>query len=188
MYEMRCKIIKSIVFAICLSALITESYYLYFDYKDYQTVVTVNIERPSLVEYPAVSVCEILHFVNVNHDFYGYSTISIPNGLWIRAKQNNSNQFKNIVSNKSAISYVDFGNIFLKDDLLVKDIFGPNDHFITCTKGRTGEPCTPVNQISGFFSECKTFFSRIQFNDSYNVLPKKTFKIVENARDNEMAV
>ena len=50
MYEMRCKIIKSIVFAICLSALITESYYLYFDYKDYQTVVTVNIERPSLVD------------------------------------------------------------------------------------------------------------------------------------------
>ena len=128
---MRCKILKSVVFAICLSALIIESYYSYKDYKDYQTVVTVNIERPSLVEYPAVSVCEILHFVNVNYDFGGHSTISIPNGLWIRAKQKNSHQFKEIVNNKSVIDYQIFGNIFLKDDLLAKDVFGSNDHFIT---------------------------------------------------------
>ena len=87
LYEMLYKILKSIVFTICLSALIIECYYVYKDYKDYHTVVTVNIERPSLVEYPAVSVCEILHFVNTNYDFGGYSTLSIPNGLWIRANR-----------------------------------------------------------------------------------------------------
>ena len=160
------KIFKPIVFAICLTFLTLESYELVKDYNNRHTVVTVNIEKQSVIEYPGVSVYETNHFLNLTQEFWGFSKALISNGLWIRAKQRNSKIFDKIVNNP--MDYLFYAKFFLHDKLQVKDVFGPiDDGFITCTKEATDQPCTPVSILNGYFSQCKTFF--IHFDKGKNL-------------------
>ena len=57
-YLINFHIIKISIFAFCLIALTIQSIDLYKEYKSYQTVVTVNIEKESIINLPAVAVCE----------------------------------------------------------------------------------------------------------------------------------
>ena len=178
------EIFKPIVFAICLTFLTLESYELVKDYNNHHTVVTVNIEKQSVVEYPGVSVCEINHFLNLRQQVFDFSKAPVAKGLWIRAKRRNSKIFDKIVNNP--MDYLFYAKFFLHGKIKATDVFGPiDDGFITCTKEATDQPCTPVNILDGYFSQCKTFF--IHFNEGKN-LSKQTYQIIENARDNEMAV
>lgn len=174
MYLKILKIFKPIVFAICLTFLTLESYELVKDYKNHETIVTVNIEKQSLVEYPGVSVCEINHFLNLKQPFMESSRASVSKGLWIRAKQRNSRIFDKIVNN--TMDYLFYAEFFLHGQIFVKQVFGPiHDGFITCTKQATGEPCTPVNILNGYFSQCKTFF--IHFNEGKNLF-EQTYEMM----------
>ena len=182
---MNFKFIKCIVFSGCLIALTTESFELYKDYNNYQTVVSVNMSRQKIVEYPGVSVCESHHLVKLNQDFLGYPTFPIQKGLWIKAKRRDAQKLYKLAH--QVISNDDFLEFFLQGNMLAKDSFGPiDDQFITCTIKSTGQHCsTHANFVSGFFSECNTIY---YVNGSTKALPSQSYKIVDNARDNEMAL
>ena len=93
-----------------------------------------------------------------------------------------------MIMNKS-IEDTDYLNFFLDFDIPVKESVGPfDDGFITCYNKVTGELCSPVNHVSGFISQYKTFFNTNYYvNGSSRLLPPKMFHIVNNSRDDEMA-
>ena len=91
------KIVKKFVFTICLIGLVCESYELYKDYRNDQTVVTVNIKKQSVVDYPGVSICESNHFINVRVNST-LQSFPIPKGIWITAKQRDSFAFHEIIN------------------------------------------------------------------------------------------
>ena len=183
--KLRYKIFKPLVFAICLIALSIESFDLLVEYKKYQTVVTVRIERRSVIEFPGVSVCESHHTVKINN-IYGQWNISVSKGIWHKTKQKDPEKF-NQISNQ-VMNYTDFVNYFYNDSYLAKDVFGPiNDSFITCKLKRGNIPCSPINYLSGYFSQCKTYFNTIYFNGSSVIVPKKTYIISDKDWDNDMA-
>ena len=178
---MNLEILKKFVFTICLIGLIFESYVLYKDYQNYQTVVTVNIEKQSVVDYPGVSICESNHFINVRMNSI-LQSFPIPKGIWITAKQRDPFAFDQIINGE--IEHEKFLRFFLSEDLISKDVFGPiDDGFITCRIKDTDEPCTPVKHVYGYFSECTSFFNTIYSENSSRI-----FKIADNSRNDEMAV
>ena len=185
---MNLRLIKWFVFSGCLIALTIESLEMYKDYNNYRTVVSVNISKQRTVEYPGVSVCESHHMIQLEQDFLSYPTFPIQKGLWFKAKQRDAQKLYKMVN--QVISNDDFLAFFLQDNMLAKDSFGPIDgDFITCTIKSTGQSCSHPNFVSGFFSECKTFFNTIYYvNGSTKVLPSQTYQITDNARDNEMAL
>ena len=187
---MNFRFIKGFVFVGCLIALLSESLDLYKDYKSYQTVVSVNIGKQRIIEYPGVSVCESHHLVQMKDSFFGYPKLPIQQGVWIKAKQKNAQRLYEMVN--EGAEYNDLLSFFFEvlNNTLAKDAFGPiDDDFITCTTQPNGQSCQPINFISGFFSQCKTFFNAIHYvNGSTEVFPPQTFEIIENAKDNEMAL
>lgn len=182
------KIFKTIVFTVCLILLICQSYHLYKEYKNYETVVTVDISKQKEIEYPGVAICESNHFVNISD----HLPSPVQKGLWIRAKQKDATQFYNMFN--GSVSADNFHNFFIGDNLTGKDSFGPiNDGFIKCVKSThmndNYEPCTPINIISSFFTECIGFFNTIQYVDgSSRQISKQKFRIKDNSRNNEMAM
>ena len=180
------KIFRGVVWFGCLIALTIETYNLYNDYFDYQTVVTVNITRQSVVNYPGIAICESHHFIKVKGNMFNNTSLSVPKGVWIKAKQKYPNFQK--LFNKTVDDSV-YISSFMEDKILTKEIFGPfDDGFITCNNKATGKPCVPVNHVNGFFSECTSFFNTIHYvNGSSKLLDPQKFHIVDNSRDNEMA-
>lgn len=179
---MNLKILKLLFFTICLIFLINDCYELTKDYQNFQTVVTVNIERQSLIDYPGVSVCEVNDFVKLKQNIFNYSRIPVSKGLCSRAKRKNLQHFTNIINHP--IKWKDFLKLFVGENLMIKHVFASiNDGFITCTMRNTRQPCIPVDIHSGYFSQCKTFFIDI----SRQIKPQ-TYEIIDNSRDNEMAV
>lgn len=61
---------------------------------DYQTIVTFTINRQTVVDFPGVSICESHYFFKVKGNLFDYPVLSVPKGIWIRAKQRNPNIFK----------------------------------------------------------------------------------------------
>ena len=182
------KIFKTIVFTVCLILFIYQSYDLYKDYTNYQTVITVDISKQKEIEYPGVAICERNHFVNI----FGRLPFPVQKGLWIRAKQKDVNQFYKMFN--GSVSRHHFYHFFIGHHLNGKDSFGPiDDGFVKCVKptpmSNNYQHCTPINIISSFFTECISFFNTIQYkNGSSRLLPKQKFRIEDNSRDNEMAV
>ena len=191
---MNFRFIKGFIFVGCLITLLIESFGLYKDYENYQTVVSVNIGKQRIVEYPGVSpdvsLCESHHVVQMKDAFMGFPKLSIQKGLWIKAKQKNAHRLYEMVN--EGIYFDDLIDFFFEviNNTKAKDAFGPiDDNSLTCTTQPNGQSCHPVNFISGFFSQCKTFFNTIHYvNGSTKVLPTQTFEIIENAKDNEMAL
>ena len=184
------RICKTVVFIICVIALTIQSMDLYNDYLDYRTVVTVNIGTHSVIDFPAVSVCEGNHFIRIKSNHSRHSNLPVSNGVWIKARESNPKKFYQVIND--VITFDDYLKIFYSKNLKLKDSFGPTDDgFISCIK-RTGEatglPCQPVNYVNGFFSECKSFFNTVYFNDSTKNFPKQTLQILDRRRNDEMAV
>ena len=180
------KIFRGAVLSGCLIALTIETYALYKDYVNYQTVVTVNITRQSVVNFPAIAICESHHFIKIKGDIFNHRSFSVPKGTWIKAKQRDPN-FQKLLN--ETIDDIVFMSLFMEDKILARETFGPfDDGFITCNNKATSEPCFPVNHVSGFFSECTSFFNTIDYvNGSSRLLAEQKFHIVDNSRDNEMA-
>ena len=187
MHFEKLKLLKAAVFAGCLIALIIESYNLFKEYLEYQTVVTVNITRQSVVSFPGVSICESNRFINLKEgNLFNQPNLPVQKGLWIKAKQKNVD-FTMIMN--GSIEDGDYLSYFMDFDIPIKESVGPlDDGFIICHNKATGEPCSPVNHVSGFFSQCMSFFNTIDYaNGSSRLLPPQMFHIVDNSRDNEMA-
>ena len=180
------KILRGAVWFVCFIALTIETYNLYKDYNDYQTVVTVNITRQSVVNFPGIAICESHHFVKIKGDMLNHTSFPVPKGVWIKAKQKYPNFQKLFNKTIDDIVYI---RLFMEDQILAKEAFGPfDDGFITCNNKATGESCVPVNHVNGFFSECTSFFNTIHYvNGSSRLLDPQKFHIVDNSRDNEMA-
>ena len=184
--KLRYKIIKPLVFVACLIALTIQSFHLLVEYKKYKTVVTVRIERRSVIEFPGISVCESHHTVKVNRYNDGQWNISVPRGIWHQISQKDPEKF-NQISNQ-VMNYTDFVNYFHNGSYVAKDVFGPiDDSFITCKLKRGSIPCSPINYLSGYFSQCKTYFNTIYLNGSSVNVPKSTHTISDKDWDNDMA-
>lgn len=186
MFCEKLKIFRSAVLFGCLIALSIESYKLYNDYKNYQTVVTVRIGRQTVINFPGVSICESHHFFKVKGNLFEFPTLPVPKGILIRAKQRDPNILKMI---NETIDDIEFTRLFYSDNILAKEVFGLfDDGFITCNNKATNKPCSPVNHVNGFLYECKNFFSTIYYvNGSSQLLPSQKYHIKDNAKDNEMA-
>ena len=183
--EIHRKILKALVFAICLIALILESSDLINEYQKYNTVVSVRIERRSRIKFPGISVCESHHTVKVKSQ-NGIWNVPVSKGIWIKTKQKDPQTF-NQISNQ-VMNYTDFVNYFHNGSYVAKDVFGPiDDSFITCKLKRGSIPCSPINYLSGYFSQCKTYFNTIYFNSSSVIVPRSIFEISDKDIDNEMA-
>ena len=75
------KILRGAVWFGCFIALTIETYNLYKDYKDYQTVVTVNITRQSVVNFPGIAICESHHFIKIKGDILNHTSFSVSKGV-----------------------------------------------------------------------------------------------------------
>ena len=186
MFCEKLKILRSVVLFGCFIALSIESYELYNDYMNYQTVVTVRIGRQTVINFPGVSICESHHFFKVKGNLFGYPILPISKGILIRAKQRDPNILKLI---NETIDDTEFVRLFYSDNILAKETFGPfDDGFITCNNKATNKPCNPVNHVNGFLHECTTFFNTIDYADgSSKLLSSQKYHIRDNSKDNEMA-
>lgn len=160
-------ILKITIFVVCSIALTIQCIDLYKEYKSYQTIVTVNIERESIIKLPAVAICEGNPFVGFQLDNRS-RLLPIPKGLWFKAK------YKHNLSLDDGIDFQHFDKLHER----VKDVFGPvNDGYINC-ETNTGS-CKPVNHVNDFFSTCTTFFSTIYNNGTSKIIPENTIKIFD---------
>ena len=87
---------KYAVFIICWCVLMYQSIDMYIGYKEYRTIVTVNIGRQFIIEYPGVSLRFSNPYVNLTKptQVYKLTKMPIPEGIWIKTKQRNYQTFK----------------------------------------------------------------------------------------------
>lgn len=179
---------KRLVFILCSCALLYQSINLYIDYKKYQTIVTVNIDKEKFIEFPGVSLCFSNPFVNLTKqtEVYKLTKMPIPKGIWRRAKHKDPQGFYQLVSKGNTWDAT--AKFFLNQTLFMKDAFGdPNDELIDCFMDGNNR-CGHVIRIMGFYSYCRLFFSSILYNSTFQKPSKKYFNVQENSKENVMAV
>ena len=173
--NMKLKRTKYIVFIICSCALMYQSIVMYIDYKEYQTIVTVNIGKQSTIEYPGVSLCFSNPYINLTEPtkVYKLTKMSVPEGIWMKAKQRDYQRFKELINKgttwKEALLF------FLGQKLFMKDAFQPDkyeDEETSCIvkptkENSSNEDCGHVVRIMGFYSECQLFFSSVSYNSTF---------------------
>ena len=124
---MKLRISKKLVFIICSCALIYQSIDLYIDYKKYQTIVTVNIEKQSAIEFPGISLCFNNPYINLSEqsEDHKLSKIPIPEGIWMRAKHRDPEGLKRLIASKP--TWKNAAKFFLNQSLTMKDAFEDED-------------------------------------------------------------
>ena len=180
------KFVKYLVLLFCTGVLTYQSFYLYINYKEYQTFVTINIEKPLRIGYPGISVCVANPLVDLTDHPYGFKRFPISRGLYNFAQRENP-KIDQILN--EPITYKDALNIFVgSNSRSINEIFDfENDHLITC-QFDNNHPCNYVNRMMGFFTECKVFFGSYTFNDTSFAKLNASFGYIENSANNKMAI
>lgn len=180
------KFVKYLVFVFCTGALTYQSFYSYMKYKEYQTLVTIDIEKPLKIGYPGVSVCLANPLANLTDRPFDIKHFPISRGLYNFVKKTIPNIRQKI---NEGLTYKDALNIFVGNDVRsINEIFDfANDNLITC-EFRKSQPCHYVNRIMGFFTGCKVFFGSYMFNDTSKVKLNTSFGYIEESSTNKMAI
>lgn len=171
---------KYVVFIICSCALMYQSIDMYIGYKEYQTIVTVNIGRESIIEYPGVSLCFSNPYINLTKPAkdYNLTKMPIPKGIWMKAKQSDYQTFKKLIS--KGATWEEAAKFFLGPKLFMKDAFQPDqyqDERTSCIMkamkntdkngtNKNSSDCGHVVRIMGLYSECQLFFSSVQYGST----------------------
>ena len=184
------KFLRFFILTTCTSILAYQSWDLWLEYRKYETIVSVNIEKLLKIDYPGLAICKTNPVIRMDPPLDGITTMPIQRGPWSRAKKRDPQGLNEMIKNGAFI--MDCLDFFMNNNqtLTGEDLFDSGeDDIFTCTVKPEDKPCGHVTRTMGFNTECLVYFSSINLNESSsNETTKKSFQIFRNSKDNTMAV